>query len=446
MSLNPLSYYAIAGLAASAASQQLQIVNTLNNNANSPVWGLESPTVSQVASALQNIENTNPSAVSSVPSAISAIQSIYSTDVPNIVVASDDTIQQKLVSKPVLDTLNGYPNNSIDSTNNTGNPAPSQTIYPSKSPSDAPYSVSQQDLQDAIYIPSSFSYGKNGKKPVILIPGTAVPAGITYYWSFENLAQAAPSADVCWVNIPGASLGDAQVNSEYVAYAINYISAVSSGANVSIISWSQGGLDTQWALKYWPSTQSVLEDFIAISPDFHGTTEADFLCPGLTPQLACTPSIWQQRYNANFVSVLRANGGDSAYVPTTTIYSSSDEIVQPQSGANASAYMLDARGVGVTNNELQIVCAGQAAGGIYTHEGVLYNSLAWALAVDALNNPGPGEPSRLNLAQVCSELIAPEENLEDVLGTEGLLFIAMDEIGQYQPKTSSEPPTASYAG
>lgn len=444
MTLNCLSYYATAGLAACAAGQQLQIVTALENNANSAVWANESTIVSQDATALQNIQDTNPPAVSTVSQAISNIQSIYSNDVRDITVASQNNIQKNLVSQSVLDTLNSYPNCSIDSTNNTGNPAPPTTIYPSKSASDAPYSVSQQDLQDAIYIPSGFSYGKNGMKPVILIPGTAVPAGITYYWSFEHLSQAAPSADVVWVNIPGASLGDAQVNSEYVAYAINYISAVSSGANVSIISWSQGGLDTQWALKYWPSTQGVLEDFIAMSPDFHGTVEADFLCPGLD-QLACTPSIWQQRYDANFVSVLRSNGGDSAYVPTTTIYSSSDEIVQPQSGTNASAYMLDARNVGVSNNELQTVCVGQPAGGVYTHEGVLYNSLAWALAADALNNPGPGDPTRLNLIQVCSELIASQENLEDVLGTEGLLLIAMAEIGQYQPKTSSEPPTASYA-
>lgn len=438
-----LAYYAMASLVSFAVGK-LQIVTTLQNNANSAVWGSESSSVSQVASDLQNIEDSNPPAVSSVPEAISAIQSIYSNDVSNIVVASEDNIQKNLVSKSVLDILNGYPNNNIDSSNNTGNPPPSQTIYPSKSPSDAPYSVSQQDLQDAIFIPSSFSFGQNGKKPVILIPGTAVPAGITYFFSFEHLAQAAPAADVCWVNIPRASLDDAQINSEYVAYAINYISAVSSGVDVSIISWSQGGLDTQWALKYWPSTRSVLEDFIAISPDFHGTVEADFLCPGLD-QLACTPSIWQQRYDANFASVLRSNGGDSAYVPTTSIYSSSDEIVQPQSGVNASGFMLDARDVGVSNNELQTVCAGQPAGGVYTHEGVLYNSLAWALAVDALNNPGPGEPARLNLAQVCSEEIAPEENLEDVLGTEGLLLIAMEEIGKYQPKTSSEPPIAPYA-
>lgn len=444
MKSNSLVYGALSSIVASAAAQQLQIVTTLESDANQPVWGNESGTVNNVASDLQNIENTNPPAVSSITAAMSAIQSIYSNNVPDIAMASQDNINQNLVSKSALDTLNTYENAGIDSYNNTGNPAPSTTIYPQKSSTDAPYSVSEQDLRDAIYIPSSYGYGKNGKKPVILIPGTAVPAGITYYWSFENLGSVT-NADVVWVNIPGASLGDAQVNAEYVAYAINYINSVSSGASVSIISWSQGGPDTQWALKYWPSTQSVLEDFIAISPDFHGTTQANFLCPGIDSQLACTPSIWQQRYNANFISTLRSNGGNSAYVPTTTIYSSTDQIVQPQSGVNASAYMLDARNVGVSNNELQTVCAAQPAGGVYTHEGVLYNSLAWALVIDALNNPGPANPARMNLVSVCGQEIAPEENLADVLGTEGLLLIAMAEIGQYQPKTSSEPPTASYA-
>lgn len=439
-----LVYCALTGMVATAAGQQLQIVTTIDNSASQSVWGNESSLVSQVGSGLQNIENNNPPAVSTVAAALSAIDNIYSNNVPDIVMASQDNLQKSLMSKSVLDILNGYSSTSIDSYNNTGNPAPGQTIYPKKSSSDAPYSLTQQELQDAIYIPSSFGYGANGKKPVILIPGTACPAGMTYYFSFENLGQAA-NADPVWVNVPGASLGDAQVNAEYVAYAMNYISAVSSGASVSIISWSQGGPDTQWALKYWPSTQGVLEDFIAISPDFHGTVNANFLCPGIDSQLSCTPSIWQQRYDANFISVLRSNGGDSAYVPTTTIYSSTDQIVEPQSGTNASAYMLDTRGVGVTNNEVQTVCAGQLAGGTYTHEGVLYNSLAWALAVDALNNPGPGEPSRINLSQVCSQSIAPELNLEDVLGTEGLLFVAVAEIGQYQPKTSSEPPTASYA-
>jgi len=64
-----------------------------------------------------------------------------------------------------------------------------------------------------------------------------------------------------------------------VAYAINFISAVSKNANVSIIAWSQGNLDTQWALKYWSSTRSIFNDFINIAADLHGTVLAYITCP-----------------------------------------------------------------------------------------------------------------------------------------------------------------------
>lgn len=60
--------------------------------------------------------------------------------------------------------------------------------------------------------------------------------------------------------------------------------------NVSVISWSQGGLDTQWAVKYWPSTRNVTSNFIAQSPDFHGTVLAYITCPGF-PQLYVPLSI-----------------------------------------------------------------------------------------------------------------------------------------------------------
>jgi hypothetical protein len=185
-----------------------------------------------------------------------------------------------------------------------------------------------------------------------------------------------------------------------------------------VIAWSQGNLDNQWAFKYWPSTRSKVSDFISLSPDFHGTVEALLLCPPGLLVFGCDPSVAQQEYNSKFISTLRANGGDSAYVPTTSVYSSTDEIVEPQAGNLASAYILDARGVGVSNTQVQIACPGQAAGSIVTHEGMLSNALAFELAVDALKNPGPGVLARVNLTEACARYLAPGLELADFLVTE----------------------------
>lgn len=220
-------------------------------------------------------------------------------------------------------------------------PPTSQYIYPSKAPGGAFYSVPEESLRAAIYIPESFSYGKDGNKPVILIPGTAIPAGTTYHFSFSKLGNGS-NADVVWVNIPRASLNDVHVNAEYVAYAINYISAVSAVSKVAALVWSQGGLNVQWAPKYWPSTRDAVEDFIAISLDFHGTVVREVICPAMD-YIACTPSIWQQGRDTNFIKTLQADGGNSAFVPTTTVYSSFDEIVEPMSGSGASAIISDAK-------------------------------------------------------------------------------------------------------
>jgi hypothetical protein len=320
--------------------------------------------------------------------------------------------------------------------------APAEVIYPQKSSGDAPYSISEAQLRAAIQIPSTFTFGQ--KPPVIGVPGTGSTGCLTFNSNFFKLWSSVSYADPVWLNIPNFLLDDAQINAEYVAYAINYISGISSNANVSVIAWSQGNLDTQWALKYWPSTRAVVLDFISISPDFHGTELAYIICPGF-PSVACTPSVIQQNYNSNFIATLRSDGGDSAYVPTTTIYSATDSIVQPQSGTAASAFINDGRGVGVSNNEIQVICNGLPAGGLYTHEGVLYNPLAYALAVDALTHDGPGLTSRLDLGSVCSEIASPGLSLGDVLATEGNIPVAVAVVAAYVPKVITEPTIMSYA-
>jgi hypothetical protein len=42
------------------------------------------------------------------------------------------------------------------------------------------------------------------------------------------------------------------------------------------------------------------------------------------------PSLLQQANSAVFISTLRANRSDTAYVPTIAVYSKADEIVMPQ--------------------------------------------------------------------------------------------------------------------
>ncbi|KAL4949760.1 hypothetical protein BDW69DRAFT_197807 [Aspergillus filifer] len=272
----------------------------------------------------------------------------------------------KAIPANVLDLLNGHADLELNSVENP--------------PEDAPFSVEEDDLRAAIYIPESFQYGKNGKKPVILVPGTAVPAGLTYYSSFGRLVEVVPEADVVWVIIPSTSSGDV------------------ARVNVAIIAWSQGNFNTQWSFKYWPSTRNVVDNYIAISPDYHGTVLADAICPLLTG-IFCTPAFFQQRYETDYIDALRADGEGSAYVPTTTVYSAFDEI---------------------------IVCANQPAGGLYATKGC-YSPLTWALAVDALH------------------VLASQLGPDDLLGSEGLILVAAAESLAFAPKPLKEPPVAGYA-
>uniref|UniRef100_L2GAE4 Lipase b n=3 Tax=Colletotrichum gloeosporioides species complex TaxID=2707338 RepID=L2GAE4_COLFN len=303
----------------------------------------------------------------------------------------------------------------LDSTNNLNPLNPARPIYPKKDAADAPYSLTEQQLRQAIYIPKSFTYGQ--KPPVIFVPGTGTYANEAFGGNLLKLLTGVPYADPVLLNVPGALLGDAQVNSEYVAYATNYINGI-TGKNASIVSWSQGGLDTQWAFTFWPSTRAVVSNFLPVSPDFHGTVLANVLClsPGAGALNApCDPSVIQQEYTSNFVTTLRAKGGADAYVPTTTFYSALlDEVVEPQQGTAASAYITDARRVGVTNVEVQKVCAGRPAGGVYGHATTLLNPLTAALVKDALmNGSGPAQIGRINLNDVCKDIIAPGLNVED---------------------------------
>lgn len=319
---------------------------------------------------------------------------------------------------------------------NPRNPKP--PAYPRAGARDALYDITEAELRAAIYIPPEFQYGRKGApQPVILVPGTGDTGYTTFIGNYIPLLQNSTIGDPVWLNIPGLLLNDAQMNAEYVAYAINYIYGISNQRKVATISWSQGGIDAQWAYKYWPSTRNRVTDHIAFSPDYHGTKFANILDAGEP----LPPSIIQQEYDSNFTTTLRSNGGDSSYVPTTTVYSGLfDEIVEPQQGRGASAFLKNARGIGASNNQVQLVCPpGSPARSFYTHEGTLYNPLGYALMVDALSHDGPGKADRLDLDAVCENYFTPGLDVTDFLLTENSILIAGVAILTYPNKVFDEP-------
>ena len=394
--------------------------------------------LAQVHATIGNLNNT-PSTIENVAQAILAGVSV--TDLTQNVLA-------------------GYALSPINSYNNNNPPSPT-TIYPRKQQNDAPYSVSEAQLRAAIYIPPAFSYGRSNKRPILFVPGTGAFGGVNFISNLGKLLGNDPRFDPVYLNVPGAMFNDTQINSEYIAYAINYLSAITHNSqNLAVIPWSQGNPDTQWAFQYWPSTRSVVEDFISISADFHGTTLAYFLDPAFPDVVPNPPSVIQQEYDSNFILTLRAGGGGLPYVPSTSIWSITDEIVQPQFSPYASAAYFTQdlpgtpntnpvcpvfRNVPYTNTQIQTACQGRPAGGIYTHEGVLYNPLAYALTIDALTNSGPGRLDRIDLDIVCNQLVAPGLSPADVAATEGLIPLAIVNYLLYPQKVLDEPAVRAYA-
>ena len=382
---------------------------------------------------------TKPSTVEEAQSAISDVLQASPTP-ENLIAAAAKLVTQGLTTDNVaqaLDYVDGLLNGE-NSENNNNPIKPTSPVYPKAGSKDAPYSLSEAALRAAIHIPSTFQYGKKGApQPIILVPGTGNTGYLTFQGNLIPLLQGSTIADPVWLNIPGLLLNDAQLNAEYVAYAINYIHGISNSRKIAVAAWSQGNIDSQWAYKYWPSTRALVTDHVGFSPDYHGTVIANII---EIPGAPLPPSILQQAYDSDFITTLRRNGGDSSYVPTTNIYSGFiDEIVEPQSGTAASGRLLNARGAGVSNNEVQVVCAGQLAGSLYTHEGTLYNPLGFALLKDALAKKGEGRPSRLDLGSVCNDFLTPGLVLSDLLETENSVVIAAAAILTYPERLFEEP-------
>ncbi|KAJ6051897.1 hypothetical protein N7460_002431 [Penicillium canescens] len=416
--LFPLFLSALAKPAASVSSVETRGFSDLISNLESSLQAVGylaqgiTQDVTLLVSALRDVQDGKIDPVTTLEEALGSLGNVRNANDVGLIGVAIDVVTNGLAPKNILDLVKG-----------TVKP-----YIPQKASDDAPYSLSEEELRSTIYIPDEFQYGANGKRPVLLIPGTANAAGTTYYFNYEKLLSESDFADPVWINIPGNTLADIQITAEYIAYAINYISGISQDTKIG----------------YWPSTRDSVDDFLVISGEFHGSLSAE---PCLVQSSLCTPAIRQQGYDSNFIKTLLAEDGDSAYVPTTSVYSGIDELVAPQVGPNASARLKDVRGVGVTNTQIQLACPGLPAGTFYTHDPMLFNPLVYALFVDALTHEGPADLSRVDLDTVCNQILAPGLVLTDLLGTEVEVYVynVIDFMSFGYMGSSEEPPIKDYA-
>src|SRR5687768_15159831 len=172
------------------------------------------------------------------------------------------------------------------------------TAAPKSWPGDAPYSVPTETMDQALdcagYQDGSkyvFGTGATGigagkGEPVLLVHGTGATREQNWRWNYWQGLQT-EGFDVCWVQLPGSALGDAQISAEYVARAIEVMSAA-SGEKIDVLGHSQGGLQPRWAIKWFPSGPRV-DDYISLATPNHGTVVTT-----VSP-LFCFDSCWQMR-------------------------------------------------------------------------------------------------------------------------------------------------------
>ncbi|RKO94941.1 alpha/beta-hydrolase, partial [Caulochytrium protostelioides] len=152
-----------------------------------------------------------------------------------------------------------------------------------------------------------------------------------------------PGFDVCWIDLPDLAQGDIQMTGEFVAHAITLLALNSTATNgkLTVVSHSQGALDVQWALAFWPQTRGLVSAFVSLAGDFKGSLLATAGCKIVSlfnGGKGCTAATWQQATNSKFLQTLN-NAAGLALVPTTSIRSLNDDVVVPQVGENASSVL-----------------------------------------------------------------------------------------------------------
>lgn len=201
-------------------------------------------------------------------------------------------------------------------------------------------------------------------------------------------------------------MGDAQLTSEYVVSAIQRLYRQAGNNSILLVGYSQGNLNIQWALNFWPSTREMVANYVSLSGDFQGTSEGPFVTSleRLLTQGAI-PSILQQSVfkgkQSNYLQALNKRG-NIALVPTTSVYGIQDEIIQPVKRDTELGH----GGAAFTHVSIQELCPLMLVG----HFAIIINRVAFYLALDAFKHGGAANVKRVKATykDICHDEVAPD--------------------------------------
>jgi hypothetical protein len=268
-------------------------------------------------------------------------------------------------------------------------PATAQAItYASPDQPGPPLSVPQGDLDKALSCTGGISGAS--RDPVLLVHGTAENPRSEFSWTWE------PALDElgipwCAVALPDDAMGDIQTSAEYVVNAIRTMYS-RAGRRIAIIGHSQGGMLPRWVFRFWPDTRSMVDDLVGLAPSNHGTLTAIPVCVAV-----CPASFRQQTAGSEFTKALNSYQETFPGISYTVVYTHTDEVVTPNFSENGSSPVHGGGGQ-ISNVAIQQVCPLDVS----EHLGVgTYDPVAYALAIDALDHPGPADPSRIDTPGLC---------------------------------------------
>lgn len=189
-----------------------------------------------------------------------------------------------------------------------------------------------------------------------------------------------------YLEVPNRLFLDTQITAEFISNAVRQLTTT-HGTRLSIISWSAGSLATQWTLTFYPETRARVKRHIAVGPSYRGS----WMMKPLFWFNMYSPAVVQQLPGSNFLSALQRAGGGRAVVPTTSIGSSTDQIVQPGFFGEGYADSWRLTGPLARNIDLFKVCASRRMAvwhlpRVITHQALLWEPASHKIIFDALAN------------------------------------------------------------